>query len=250
MRTDDIKAEGLNPPPVFTAAFGIRPGDVVSLVGCGGKTSLQNRLAAENRDRTVLLTTTTKIRPPAGDTVDHRPQIPADLRRGVNLVFGREAEGKLTGLTPGQLAAWLPGAEITLIEADGSKGLPLKGWAAHEPVVPAATTITIGVCTVRPVGGRCNAGLVHRPEEFRRLTGAAPGEPVTVAHIAAMAGRSTGMFARAAGRRLLMINQVERPQDAELARLLALQLRPYDPEGWLECFMGSIQNGTVEKIER
>lgn len=51
----------------FSKAMGVTPG-ITALIGSGGKTSLQNRLAAELRARGwVILCTTTHIMPPAGD---------------------------------------------------------------------------------------------------------------------------------------------------------------------------------------
>lgn len=245
LRTDRYKPF---PLPVFSAALGIGIGDTVSLVGCGGKTATLNRLAMENRDQITLLTTTAKIWPPPDEVTDHRPKSLAELRPGINLVFDREEDGKLAGPPPRLLVPWLAKAGIALVEADGSRGLPLKGWADYEPVIPPETTVTLGICTLGPVGLPFDSDLVHRSEAFARLTGAVPGDAITLDHLAAMLGRPEGMYRRAAGRRLLLINQAERPRDAQMARLLADRLRRYDPAGRIRCFMGSVQNGTIEEI--
>lgn len=49
--------------PLFYNAFGLRRGDLLSLVGAGGKTTLMFRLAAEAKalGLRVLVTTSTRI---------------------------------------------------------------------------------------------------------------------------------------------------------------------------------------------
>src|ERR1043166_7206335 len=54
------------------AALGVQPGEVVSLIGAGGKTTTLYRLASELREdgKKILLTTTTKIFKPTKPHVD------------------------------------------------------------------------------------------------------------------------------------------------------------------------------------
>ena len=78
-------------------------------------------------------------------------------------------EGKLQSptLTPEELAQW---ADYVLVEADGSKHLPLKAHLSHEPVIPAGCANVICVvgadCFHKPAVEVC-----HRPERFTELTG-------------------------------------------------------------------------------
>jgi molybdenum cofactor cytidylyltransferase len=73
------------------------------------------------------------------------------------------------GLEPAQIdalarrAADLGIAAIT-VEADGSKMRPVKAPAAHEPVLPAATTHLVPVTGLDAVGAAIDARTVHRPE--------------------------------------------------------------------------------------
>ena len=65
-----------------------------------------------------------------------------------------------------------------LVEADGSRQLPLKAHEAHEPVIPAVSRQVI--CVVGASGfGKPIRESVHRPERFCALTGAATSDPVT-----------------------------------------------------------------------
>ena len=65
-----------------------------------------------------------------------------------------------------------------LLEADGSRQLPLKAHEAHEPVIPAVSRQVI--CVVGASGfGKPIRESVHRLERFCALTGAAASDPVT-----------------------------------------------------------------------
>jgi probable selenium-dependent hydroxylase accessory protein YqeC len=121
------------------------------------------------------------------------------------------AKGKLEALPPGVLAEAARGYDLTLIEGDGSRGLPLKAWAAHEPVVPPFTTATIGIIPLRPLGRPVSEGFIHRLPLFTALSGAAEGEPLKPEHlvrvITGTGGR--GLFAEARGERILFFNQID-----------------------------------------
>ena len=151
----------------------IRPG-VTAVIGSGGKTSLLRRLAAETPG-TVLLCTTTHIRPFAEYpllTDAAAESIVQTLASERVLCVGTPCENsKLTAprLSMETLAAL---ADYVLVEADGSRQLPLKAHAAHEPVIPACAERVICVAGAsgfdRPI-----RACVHRPECFCALTGAA-----------------------------------------------------------------------------
>ena len=56
-------------------------------------------------------------------------------------------------------------ADYIIVEADGSKRLPLKAHAAHEPVIPVEAGRTICVVGMSGLGRRVSEA-VHRPELF------------------------------------------------------------------------------------
>ena len=96
----------------------------VSFVGGGGKTSISEYLAARalERKRRAAITTTTKIwaREPYM-LVGQEPMVGLFARVGRTV-----EEGKLTGLSADQIEDVGKGFDLVLIEADGSKGLPIK----------------------------------------------------------------------------------------------------------------------------
>jgi probable selenium-dependent hydroxylase accessory protein YqeC len=233
------------PSPVFSRALGLTPNEVVALIGCGGKTSLLWRLALENRTRRVLVAATAKFRPPPPGLIDRVLEDGEPPGEGLNL-FGRQvAEGKLSGLPTGWPERPDRQGGLTLLEADGSRQLPLKGWADHEPALPAGVTMTVGLCTVGEIGRPYRPSRVHRPDIFQRLTGAVLGRPVTLEHVSAMISGAEGLFRRSAGRKILLINQVESPESQTLAERLVAGLPDGFRRGLSLILAGSVRDGRV-----
>ena len=194
---------------------------VTALIGGGGKTTLMYTLAEELRRRgTVLVTTSTHIQRPEQYptllTADAAAVTAALATHGVVCVAGETAEGKLCApaLSFETLAAL---ADFVLVEADGSKRLPLKAHAPHEPVIPPNARRTVYVVGAdgfgRPIRQVC-----HRPERYAALCGAAEDDVVTPALEAAVLhaeGYDTGW---------VYINKVETPSDWANAEALAALL--------------------------
>ncbi len=205
---------------------------VIVFVGAGGKTSALFHLARELVERgwSVLVTTTTHLADPratAGPTaaILWRPEMespcapgpgPAAVPApepgsgpGVTLLVCREADapGKVKGIDP----SWIPGLktawDFVLVEADGSKRLPVKAPESYEPVIPPGTDLVVGVigldCLDRPMDGR----TVHRPERFSAVTGCAPGAPVAWEHLAALVRHPDGLFKGARSPRAVFLNK-------------------------------------------
>lgn len=218
-------------------AFSLTPG-VVSIIGSGGKTTLLSVLARE-LPGSVLLCTTTHIFPFAQYPLlagDDASQVEAALARSRVVCLGQPDEkGKLT-------APALPFAQLqclaswVLVEADGSKRLPLKAHAAYEPVIPPESGQTILVAGASGFGGPI-AQTVHRPERFCALTGAYPEEPASP-ELAARAILQEGLARR------VFLNQVESSkvwlQAERFARVLT--------DAGLEVWAGSLQQGVCRKL--
>lgn len=159
---------------------------VISAVGSGGKTSLLAALARELPGQ-VVLCTTTHIRP--------LPGMPL-VRGGVGDVAGALARSRLVCVgTPtedgkakigvpacgiGELAAL---ADHVLVEADGSRQLPLKAHAAWEPVVPPESDACVLVVGASGLG-RPVKQVVHRPELFCKRAGCATQDLATPERVA------------------------------------------------------------------
>ncbi len=147
------------------------PGHVVALFGGGGKTALLEACAAAlgRRGAPVAVTTTTRTEPLAWPGLETREW--ADLAAGrggpaPGCVFVRRGvlpDGKWEGLAPDEvdrLDALLPG-RVTLVEADGSAGLPVKLHRADEPVWPGRASLAIAVLGLSAIGEPA-ADVLHR----------------------------------------------------------------------------------------
>lgn len=146
-------------------------GKFITFVGAGGKTSLSEHLAAEalRRGKRVALTTTTKIwaREPYATT--GRTEWQGFAERLIHI--GKTVEGsKLTGLSPEEVATLGEDFDLVLIEADGSKSMPLKYPADFEPVIPEFSDRMVVVAGLDGLAGRIGE-KVFRGELFREATG-------------------------------------------------------------------------------
>jgi probable selenium-dependent hydroxylase accessory protein YqeC len=171
--------------------------------------------------------------------------------------------GKLEALPVNVLETMTAAYDLVLLEGDGSRGLPLKGWAEHEPVVPPYTTVSIGVIPISPLGKKVSPELVFRLPQFTALCGAEEGDTLGPAHLAAVItagmdgktgtggrgnGTGRGLFAAARGRKLLFINQAEDEEQRRQARELAALL-PGDFIAGLEGIIcGSVERNQVEVL--
>ncbi len=194
---------------------------VTAVIGSGGKTTLLRTLGEELPGR-VILCTTTHIRPFEGIplyTGSSEAELGVLLSREGLVCAGEQGgpEGKLT-------AAALPMARLekladyVLVEADGSRQLPMKAHAPHEPVIPPESRRVVCVVGASGFGARV-AETVHRPEVFCRLTGAALDTRVTPELVAGAIGAE-----RLA--EVVFVNQVETEEDWARAEKLAKALAP------------------------
>lgn len=152
------------------------PHGLTAIVGSGGKTSLLLRLARElSQKGSVIVTTSTHIFPPEGIAFSET----SAAFDGILCVGTPCENGKLGA--PRQSFEELEGlADFVLVEADGSKRLPLKAHLPHEPVIPDNAKRTI--CVVGASGlNRPIEEAVHRAERFFELTASPIATPSAVA---------------------------------------------------------------------
>lgn len=238
----------------LSRALGLTPGDVLALTGGGGKTATMFRLAAEmstaSPDRWRVLTTTcTRIfavqikRSPAHVTFDPAQQTVADIlpaleraidRCGQVLLIGQAEpkSGKAFGVPPEAIDELAATGRFDLIinEADGSRMRPFKAPAAHEPVIPACTTMVTPVVGVDVLGKPLNDETVHRAELVSRLSGTALDGPVTADTVARLFCHPRGGLKEvpAAARVIPLLNKAETTGDLLAGRDLAEELLACD----------------------
>ena len=238
-------------------AFGILRGDVVAVVGAGGKTTLVYRMASEARAAglTVLVTTTThmgamdeEVTGPVlvdGESADMLVALGEALEReGRATLLGRRVRpDKLEGVSPARVDVLAALADLVLVEADGARGRSLKLPAPHEPVIPASTTLVVVVCALDALGQPLDEDRVHRVELVRAATGVEAGEAVDEDCLAAALRHQDGYPSRvpARARAGVFLNKAE--DGATLAAAARLAGRLIPPYHWVAA--GSARSGAV-----
>lgn len=152
-----------NSIPSLSAALGIKKGSVVQIAGSGGKTTLTYSLAAENPSlKTAILTTTKRSAPKKNayflnenETIDI-----SKIKSTVVEIGVLDDKGKIGWIGDTNYSLIKNWADLILIEADGSKRLPLKAAADYEPVFLPDATHTLVICGMsalgKPMGDVCH----------------------------------------------------------------------------------------------
>ena len=176
----------------------IHPAPITSFVGGGGKTSSMLALGTElaEQGNRVIMTTTTRILP------FHQP-----LAANLSCIGERAENGKLGPVSnPDGLKQQ---CDVLLIEADGSRGLPLKAPAAHEPVITTGTGLVIAVLGLTGMG-KPIAEVCHRPELVCTLLELKPADRMTPEAAAQLILSRNGLRKQAEHRRFAVIlNQAD-----------------------------------------
>lgn len=159
-------------------ALNVDNNTVVSFYGAGGKTSLLLKLASEmiENGSKVLITTTTNMFAPEGlplfslkNTQDIFLTLNEHYKEHSSaiLVNYKMPDGKLRGIDPDLVEQLQQRLNISiLVEADGSKGRPLKGYRNNEPVIPSCSSLIIPVIGADAVNAIMDEEYVHCVEEF------------------------------------------------------------------------------------
>ena len=164
---------------------------IVAVVGSGGKTTLIKKLAEQYRTegKTVLVTTTTHMFIEADTllTDDADTILRALEERGI--VMAGVPEGiKIKALSPETFVAVSAAADVVLVEADGSKHMPLKFPNATEPVIPEHTDEIIVVWGPHGLGKPARE-VCHRLELGLDCLGIDGDTPITREHVAVLLER-------------------------------------------------------------
>ena len=210
----------------------------MAIVGAGGKTTLMFRLVRQ-LSPPVLLTTTTHLGINQTKLADHHFYIntPADLDLlegdlpdGVILLTGPQSGERVTSLSSDTL---LRLREIAyeknlplVIEADGSRMLPVKAPSDNEPVIPPWVDTVINVVGLSALGKPFSPEIVHRYEQFALLSGLEPLAPITPKALCAVLTHSNGGLKNIppGARKVLVLNQSD-TQDIAVVEEMAIALK-------------------------
>ena len=212
------------------------PQGITSVIGSGGKTTLLRALS-EALDGTVLLCTSTHI--VAWDDIPldtgcDRNTLASLIQKERVVCTGVPVGDGIPRPQPKLTAPALPFSVLTdladyvLVEADGSKRLPLKAHAPYEPVIPAGSGQTVLVVGAAGFGETVR-DAVHRPELFCPLCGLQPDDIVTPQAVARVVGAE-------ALADTVFVNQADTDTRIKDARLFAAHL----PESRFQVIAGSL----------
>lgn len=219
-------------------ALALPPEGWTCLVGGGGKSSLLLRLVKERAGRGLpaLAAATTHIGAAQGRAAGPLAGTPAELeaarRAGLTACAAvpEPGTGKLTAPPPEALDRGLALFGFGVAEADGSRQLPMKAPADHEPcLIPgwAAVVAVAGLSALgRPLGEVC-----HRPRLACALLGAGPETAVTPALLARLLTHEAGQFKGVGDpkRFRVLLNQADGPAELALARETAREIQTWLP---------------------
>jgi probable selenium-dependent hydroxylase accessory protein YqeC len=174
------------------------PGDIVAIVGAGGKTTTMFALAGALAERGLRVVTTksTNIHRPSLArsprlVVSPRNQWRADLppeldrRPVITVVTAAPTPRRYDGIRPDLAPDLLrdSGADVLIVEADGARRRLLKAPGDHEPAMPFGATTVMPVACLAAVGRPLAERHVHRPELVAEILGIDLGNPLTVDHV-------------------------------------------------------------------
>ncbi len=231
----------------------IKKGEIITVIGAGGKTSFINYFTKYYKDKfKVLLTTTTKIYVPTDECykdiylTDNKNMLDicsnsllTNWSNGIQ-VFGKyiNEENKIIGLDFKELDLIIPKFDITFIEGDGSKKKKLKGWNNLEPVIYENTTQTIGVVDITALGMDINEENIHRLNEFEKLVYKSEGT-INISDIKNIVLNPNGLFKYARGKKILFINKVENKYYETSSKELIREIEKDSSD--ISIFYGSIK---------
>lgn len=229
------------------------PAPLVAAIGSGGKTTLLRSLAAELRERgaRVVLATTTHFMPFDGvETVSssNKAEVEAILARDGIVCAAAPAAGRAgaagkLGPSPLSIAQLREVADVVLIEADGSKRLPLKLHASHEPVVPDGCARVVYVLGASGFGHPLSQ-VCHRAELASERLGIGGREPATPELVAQLLADEVARSIVAPTH--VIVNQAEDEAAREQAQAFAAELRRLGVA--TPVLAGSIREHELEQV--
>ncbi len=215
---------------VEALGLGSVPG-IISIVGGGGKSSLLFALGKLLPGRTVLTTTTrifasqTRLASAVCSLDNENWEQVLSQEAGSVLVVGHMDERHAMGVPldlPSRILA-RPDVDWVIVEADGSRRLPVKAPAQHEPVIPTETGTLVTVAGLDALGAPI-AEVAHRPERVSAVTGLPQEANLTPESLGQLlaSSRGGGKSAPPGARRVILVNKVESAGELGLAAQVAL----------------------------
>ena len=232
-----VRKKRIEPLEVHKAVenLGIKEGEIVALVGGGGKSTLLKALGELHGKGTILTTTTKMGSDQTGEATLLVSPSEKELVRALGgtppvLIWDRVEGEKAFGVDPSLPKSWLPEATRIIVEADGARRHPAKAPAPYEPVLPLGATTVIAVIGADAID-RVIEDQCHRPLRVAAVVNCSPYERLTPQRAAALLldpngskkGLENGM------RYVIAITKVSTKNQNIVERLVE-ELQSFDPE--------------------
>jgi len=203
----------------------------IAIVGGGGKTTVMFQLARQ-LPGLVWITTTTHLGTDQLDEFDQHFLLCEPAEIDLPLLKSRRTT-LVTGMFTPDYRVRGPEADVMkelltiadkesisiIVEADGSRSHPIKAPGETEPVIPDWARMVVVVAGLSALDKPFTSEWVHRSERFEVLTGAHPGEPITMNLLTKLLvhpqGGLKGIPANA--ERVVLLNQANTPELREQA---------------------------------
>lgn len=162
---------------------------ITSVIGSGGKTSLIHTLCRKlTENGTVIFCTTTNIYPSEEIFSMNNPDAASvmhELAHRKAVCIGKLNEKGKFSASDTDFNTLRNISDYVMVEADGSRHLPIKAFAPHEPVIPEGCENVIQVIGASGIGQKIK-DCVHRYEVFCNILNCGENDIVTVEKIAAV----------------------------------------------------------------
>ena len=237
-------------------SFGFSPKELISLSGGGGKTSLLFALSDFFLPRHSIMTTTTKIAVPTGEVPVFVGDMAFCKRTAFSLsdpaqaIYARsEKNGKLIGFSAEDVDDFYRKEKsgCLLVEADGAKGFPFKGYKGNEPVIPRLSTHLIVMVGAEIFFQKPNEKVIFRLSELKQRWDFDENNEMRIPLIAEILEDSEGYLRGAPNpshcRRTLFINKgdlLDLSSVVTIARALEVYLTQYN-----DLYIGSLLNRRI-----
>ncbi len=223
----------------FTLAHGLRAGEskCIAFIGSGGKTTALFQLAKQLKPPVIVTTTSHlgiwQLSLANSNIIAHSQDALTELDKNLNGVV------LITGGVDGDRAQPVNNSVLDrirqfcrdqdiplLIEADGSRQKPLKGWSVQEPPIPEFVDHVVTIAGLSGLGKPLTEEYVHRPELFAEIARMELGATIdSDALTRALLHNSSGFKNTPShARRTVLLNQADSPELQASARAMSQAL--------------------------
>ena len=167
--------------------------EIITVIGAGGKSTCIRYLAEKyaSMGKRVLVPTTTHMRRPLtgaclrGTAEEILQTLEGTGYAVAGIPLKEGSVDKIKGLPPEILSRVIAKADVTLIEGDGSRGLPVKVPAPHEPVIVPQTTKILLLAGLSCLGSELGE-ICHRRELAARILNCSQEHRITPEDLAVL----------------------------------------------------------------